>query len=1745
MAERPQYMACMACRLIFRPEQVEDGRCVQCQGVVRVAPEKLIQIKKEQLRRKRTTSRKNSNRLREELEQPRRRRTTRQGRPKSPSRNPRHVENTRRDYSGPGHTQIVPPSEVQAIRPTRKKKSGSSINSVADAPVDPIASADELLSALQSAPIPDLPATDAETPGDSDTGIIDSPQARRHRQRSGRQQRPKPVPQRRSGGSLFIPLDSIQDEAAPKQAGPDLFGESINVGGSGFTEQTARARKGELGQLDKPMEFGEYQLKEVLGKGGMGVVYKAEQTSLKRAVALKVMSIQNINPEDKIRFQREARAAARLHHPYIVPIFDIGNHNGHDYFTLEFIKGTDLHKLATNRKLSERQSLEIVQKVADAIGYAHGEGVIHRDLKPQNILIDDDGDPHVTDFGLAKDVQDAVNLTRTGIALGSPPYMPPEQALGNYSQVDQISDVYGLGAILYECLTGRPPFIGQTAYEILARVQTEDPRKPSAWNASVSQDAELICLKAMDKVKSARYQSAEDMARDLERALHGEPILARPPSLTRKVAQRIVKYRTQFASAALSVAFVLSMFLMVLLSNNESPELSKDAIPFVNLHTDQKGGAFDRAMLALSQGREDEALKQLAQVFRNKAPDEWLAKANDLVRGDAEDNREVLRRALKMAQSRSELKKIRGDALLDALVHVSRQVPEASFEGFLATAEKLLTSFIDDQTSSETEVTDSKKSWAQRLDGMAWLQQSTVEGLNRGDMELARDAFMVLLVNMHVQTLRTQASQPEVLSFLVEKMAKGPPQLIYPLSRSYLIRQRPEQREPFLQALGQQLPAEWQALLANLKDLRSEPTLDPETGRFKASDKQFNEARWIFPPFKLSDKREELAFASSAERRLYQETRESGAFLTAIDRALFQAKQAIYPSNPILGPLGTTVFFGWLNQIYQIDDRDGKILKRLRVPGRILSLRSYTQNRLVAVTVRPQGRDSKQPCVQQFIVDPNSGSIQWKATDDERTRDLPAQDTVNFHPALQFSYRAECDLFTSWTEYSTEQLFLSSKRARILGSSAEEDNPENLAIKAEIHRKHETFIQETGEFLSKHQFQPWIHVRRAASYWLDHDDDKATIEAAKALQQALQNKMDPLEQIELGVELSRFSWSKGTPDLFQRAYRRLVQDYGYVPEYAGYGAVDPGVLLSQLLDNKYVRGLKERRFNDRALPKETLENIRILEGWRDAFAPALTSSENIYPVRRIALSGQLKPPLSGPAPLLRNSSERLPRGYANMGAGTLMLFVVAVDFVSARMILLFLIFGILTWLRIRKQQLRDLAIFEIRTFKERVESFWKHPWLRLQYSYWSYLTLRDRVALLVILLLIVIFCAVHDSILLALDTRERAPQALFSGFPGHSTSLEFLVEESKSSKRPPHTLSMLAYGLHKTGENQVAALIYEDLAHKRKAPNAFNAAMLYEFSSVKDELHKMNLASKLDNLLDSEHPERYWARWLLTGDITAQEQAFNRANRRFSLIDVNTPNSLVLVQPKRIHRDKLSINGQLWYRLLPMAFVKNLFGLQSTTDIQRATFRVFGRRDLQDSLAVENSSWLSRFIYRLSEDVRLRKVGYAAIPGALLMVIASLLLPVRPVTPQARKLDTMQRRLDMLVPGFPQIMRGYCDRGIILAILLNLFALKIVLGDVLQGVIFQPFVVTSIGQGQFAYLIGESKMALGQMINGVPFVGPLTFKLKVMFALLATIIYVIHLLDLRTLHQRDDERYEASLNSQAPQTTAEPALLNS
>jgi serine/threonine protein kinase/Tfp pilus assembly protein PilF len=372
----------------------------------------------------------------------------------------------------------------------------------------------------------------------------------------------------------------------------------------------ARKRNGAPHKTSTPESLGDYELLEEIGSGGQGVVYRARQKSLNRTVALKVLSTGRWTKQPRLkRFRLEAETAASLDDPNIVPIYEIGECDGSCYFSMKLVEGAPLDQLVRRELLPIRRTVELIAKLARAVHYAHQRGILHRDIKPGNILVDAKGEPHLTDFGLARLTETESTVTRTIETLGTPSYMAPEQALGNNDQLTSATDVYGLGAVLYHLLTGHPPFAGGTTYDTIRLLLETEPRQLRLWNAKIDRDLTIICLKCLEKDPQRRYPSALALAEDLERWLKHEPIRARRTGFFGRgkkwVRRNPTKALLLMSLTALAAAIGWNIWKSEFLTQ---PSVTGVAVlPFENLSDDKENAFF-------ADGVQDDVLTKLAKI---------------------------------------------------------------------------------------------------------------------------------------------------------------------------------------------------------------------------------------------------------------------------------------------------------------------------------------------------------------------------------------------------------------------------------------------------------------------------------------------------------------------------------------------------------------------------------------------------------------------------------------------------------------------------------------------------------------------------------------------------------------------------------------------------------------------------------------------------------------------------------------------------------------------------------------------------------------------------------------------------------------------------------------------------------------------------------------------------------------------------------------------------------------------------
>src|SRR5215831_2908495 len=378
-----------------------------------------------------------------------------------------------------------------------------------------------------------------------------------------------------------------------------LLSTGIHGNGNGEHSVIEQTLDDLLSRIDAPEGdwlLGNYQILEEIGRGGMGVIYRARQRHSRRIVALKRISSHHADSQDTfMRFRREAQAAANLDHPNILPIYEVSeSHEGLPFFSMKFAGGGSLLEAASALRGEPRRAVALMAKVARALQYAHDQGILHRDLKPGNILLDGNGEPFVGDFGLAKWLEPTGHLTRTPTVFGTPGYIAPEQVNGSAGNLTRAADVYSLGAVLFDLLTGRPPFTGEHALKTIQQATEKPAPKLRALAPALDRDLETICAKCLERDPNARYRSAGELADDLERWLHGRSIVARPVSPPVHLWRWVRRNPLVAQMAALLLAMATAVGVMISKAQTRSPFAPSGiaVLPFAILSQDKENAFF-------------------------------------------------------------------------------------------------------------------------------------------------------------------------------------------------------------------------------------------------------------------------------------------------------------------------------------------------------------------------------------------------------------------------------------------------------------------------------------------------------------------------------------------------------------------------------------------------------------------------------------------------------------------------------------------------------------------------------------------------------------------------------------------------------------------------------------------------------------------------------------------------------------------------------------------------------------------------------------------------------------------------------------------------------------------------------------------------------------------------------------------------------------------------------------------------
>ncbi|RMG11813.1 MAG: serine/threonine protein kinase [Planctomycetota bacterium] len=1447
----------------------------------------------------------------------------------------------------------------------------------------------------------------------------------------------------RCGGPLEVPSDP--EGEVPERTLLELPSEEATAPGGGAPSAPRGWREDDAGlgpaaaaavggtQLDLPPSagtarfLGPYELRRVLGKGGMGVVYEAYHSGLDRTVALKVISGEEASFEEVERFQREARAAARLKHPGIVPIHEVGVLEGRHFFTMELVRGHTLQALARSGTLEPLRAARILVKVARAVQHAHEHKIIHRDLKPSNVIVDADDEPHVMDFGLAKDLSEVSGLTLTGIAMGSPPYMPPEQARGDFKLVDEVSDVYALGATLYECLTGRPPFRGKSLYDVIAKVLVEEPTPPRKLNPEVPYDLETVCLKALEKEKWRRYGSAREFARDLERVVAGETIRAARQGLTTRMGRALERHKLQIFSVLVPLAVVSSLVAYVV-----GPRPSPPQAVAPKPRRPSQLGPLESAVRALAGGG-DHALVRLLSAAAPRPTWEVLAEqAAGLPPGWR------LRFASEQAVSG-----------LATDTPTDREVP-AEILSSLALAH------IDDPQVPNAALSGPLERWLPGQPGLARLLRQvalTLRGCHAHDPDAFRRALAgppSVLDRAILQAARTSLFPKSGLARAVELCPPG---------------------------------SEKRALVRT-----AEPPLQYPSGRVRSVE--VTRTRWTFPPVLLPKERVPSRAGEERLPRITGLVRpdlDLDASPTpplrdpSARRVVIGWLRFLYVLDDSDGRIlrrrrlpGIAVSLDHHpDGGYRLRVREGKI-------ERVLWARLEEGDALSLREVLPAGGAPQRPVPAVDLLAP--GDVARDQLRREACAAAPAFDDLlwvwgysesagqpvvreGFHTTPRLGHRLAPGFSQGAFTVCSDRRFGAPGRGAAAVAEVASGSPlrpgdglldvrlpapgEDVlsVVVARTHRRRRNG-RVVQEFLPLRLRIPlnrplppseWARVaarclrrlEREAdpnpwllAFWavasscaalpeeLPHErwrerlaqlrPEVAGPARARALAAAQSPHLGARERVELGCFLDRAGFEAAADAAFARALEDLAASGSFVPDWAGYGPLDAGRPLARRVEELWREGR-----GGRAL---------VLTRWRNAFAPVLRESRfalraygrfGVRPAEAVVPEGlEVAPPALG-------GTHPPAKGLAGFGALSLQRFDHALLlqnwFFLSLAGLLFVVF-----LRYRRHSLRALARIGAEGFAARTRLWLSRPWVRLRYSWPTFITLNDKLSFVVLYLVFFAVFALQDAGLSTLLGERRAPPTVLAGLPADVSGLAWLEERAGESAAP----YALAWARAVRGEALPPAL--EDALEALDRPEA---RLLLAELRLRAGVPENSMAATLDALEgeDSVAPYARALRARARGDAAALaeiRQVLRERSSRVAVCLATTGQLPALLSPPPTipERDALVVGADPWWTSMPLFLLRNLFQpWPEAMDASASEFERVWQRDL-----------------RLA---RLRNRWFFLVPAALVLLLSSLFMPtLHPFEPLASDLNPspLVRLLRLLVPGASQFQRGRPLRGVCL-----------------------------------------------------------------------------------------------------------------
>jgi len=1510
-----------------------------------------------------------------------------------------------------------------------------------------------------------------------------------------------------SGDDQPAALETLRDfkppESASDLAAVELF-ETATFPGAGNSET-----------------LGPYELVRILGKGGMGVVYEAHHAELGRTVALKVMRSSDAGREELERFKREARAAAKLRHANIVPILEVGEHEGQHYFTMTMVEGQTLTTLARSGQIEPTEAARLIADVARAIHYAHEQGVIHRDLKPSNVIVDAEGVPYVMDFGLAKDLSDNSGLTLTGIAMGSPPYMPPEQARGDFRQVDEVSDVYGLGATLYECLVGRPPFGGKSLYDVIAKVLAEDPESPRSKNPEIPYDLETVCLKALEKEKWRRYPTALDLARDLDRFAQGQSIRALRQGLTTRVGRVIARHRLQIFSMLIPIAVATALAAYAFGSTKVQPLPARPKRVFSEEEATQ--GPLSQATDHLASARGSRALESLVESFGARVP---LAKVGASALEELSDRSPGLRDAW------DNLSRARGKAtpklLADAGVELVRAAGgrgrrEVTIEELKGVSwawfdEAQAELFWRALVTLRAATTGSKPAWEAALAG----DPSVLDGAIAAVLSRSLSEGTT---NAEIGPFPARARPPWLRLNYVPPQASGEEAAVAGrVEASPRAGGAPWSYPPFRLAEADQVSRHVYPVLTGLVRSDAPHDLSPTAGVL-ASDGRRAVIGWLrfavlvdalegtvlarrrLPGFA---QRLDLAHEGGYRLDIWRSPRkldldlkdateeiERGCYLSADFKTLLDSKGRPFPARDFLATGSRLRDQLWREACASSPKFDTRLelqVPRARWSRLLLDLyppeRQFLALRFEQVGHTPTLADPGQhPAPDSTIVrQATMGKVGKRLLEGKALVELEPIDLIegpvkSLRPGLRLKARPQeggrtrTYHYKPFREVETKEWAAIARDTKVPRRDALAGaNPWTLAFLAAARAR----AAEGGE---------------GEAFQLE----ELTGAAARS------PHLDPRGRVELACFLDRHGFEAAADEALELALRECWA-VGFLPTWAGYGELDAGRLLADRVEECLV---VERRF----------ERATALARWRDALAPVLRDSGLARAGFRWrggkyeAAAASTRAPPELPAALARRAPHK---GVAGLGIKT----VVRVDHALRLKTWFFVALLALMAISIRRYSRhakRDLERIGKTDGWARFKMWFERPAARARFAWPTYLTLSDKVALVALYLAFFGVFAVAEAGVEILLAIRGAPPALLAGLPDEAEAENFLA---KAAQRSPgglyaHAYQLVARGdslegyagpLAALGETEPRALL---LWAEAAAPGAARTTALtrLEKDLPGDDLLRLKLLQARE-AEDAGQIASLEAQ-LVERDVTFAGWVWARSR---SAVDGNhvPPRLPVAPAPTVADRDQALVGSTHWAKRLPETWLLNMLAQPPAEDRERQ-LAVLRQQHSGIGLARFHNSW------------------FFLIPTTLVLLVASLFMPqVHPFEPLESDLKPSLpvKLFRLLIPGVTQHQRNRPLRGIFLVI-----SAAYLMSALLDHYFHRGFA-----------LAGASNSLTGNLtsIETAHFTGEVTSSLAVVQAthgvelILALVtVYALHWLDLY-FSQRKVYQAESRPDSEAP-----------